>query len=103
FHSGSDADIVNAGDAEQRPNAAPVGSPLIVLPVTYSAIARRSGPLSFAPCTRITPRNESMMACGDRCFITSGAGARLFSAPLWHAAHCCLKSFSPSGDWALTT
>src|SRR6186997_2450710 len=46
---------VSGGDEAQRPTAAPVMSPPSALPVTYSATARRSDPVSRAPCGRMPP------------------------------------------------
>src|SRR5258708_29920857 len=56
FHIGPDDEIRNGDAAVQRPAAAPVTSPPRVLPVMYSAIARRPGPPSREPCTPIPPR-----------------------------------------------
>src|SRR6185503_19784034 len=50
----------------QRPVSAPRTSPAIVLPVRYSATARRSEPDSRAPCVRIAPLTRlSTIDCGD--------------------------------------
>src|ERR1035438_1058398 len=61
-------------------------------------MARRSGPLSRDPCTRIDPEiNAVRIASGVRVVNTSGLGARAFSMPEWHAAQRCLKRAPPSG------
>jgi hypothetical protein len=52
-------------------------------PVSHSAIARRSSPLSPSPWYFIDPAvSASMIACGDRPRSASGEGARA-SSPLW--------------------
>jgi len=83
FHIGDDAGSRNGVAAAQRPIVAPVTSPPIDLPVMYSAMARRSGPLRREPWTRIAPfTSASMMASGDRGLRASGDGARDPSSPL---------------------
>src|SRR5262245_56413294 len=79
------------------PTAAPVTVPRSLRPLTYSAIARRSSPLSARPWYRIDPAvSASTIACGDRRRSASSVGARGASA-LWQVPHAASNKALPSG------
>src|SRR5882762_3818535 len=72
-------------------------------PVTNSATARRSAPLSLEPCGRIAPViSASRMASGARERSASRAGARESAAPLWQLEQLAANSCAPSGACATT-
>jgi hypothetical protein len=53
------------------------------VPVMYAATARRSAPLSRAPCARMAPVTRlSRIARGDRARSASIAGARASAVPV---------------------
>ena len=98
---GEPAGIENAGVLVQRPNCAPVTSPPRGRPVRYSAPARRSAPVSRPPCGRMPPAvSAERIASGERRRSTSGDGARVSGAPVWHCAHSFWKTAAPLGAWA---
>ena len=62
-------------------------------------MARRSGPLKVAPCTRIAPfASASRIAAAERCLSTAGAGARASGESLWQPEQCPWNSDSPLGE-----
>ena len=90
--------------AEQRPAVDPVTSPPSERPVRNSETARRSAPVRRPPCGRIPPAvSAERIASGDRCRNTSGAGARVSAAPVWHMLHSRSKTAAPSGADATGT
>src|SRR5258708_33326448 len=68
----------------------------VSLPVMYSAIARRSGPPSREPCTRIAPLIRlSRIAAGERGRSSPGVGARESAVPSWQLAQKVANSAWP--------
>jgi hypothetical protein len=68
-------------EGAQLPIVLPDNGARNLRPVSSSAIARRSSPLSASPWYFIEPDvSASMMACGDRPCSASGDGARGSSA-----------------------
>src|SRR5258707_11424541 len=95
FHSAPARGSPGGGRLAQFPIELPDSGARSVRPVRYSAIARRSSPLSASPWYFIDPAvSASRIACGDRPRSTAGDGARA-SSPLWQPLQLAANRLAP--------